>query len=87
MLKEGEDRINNEVLRLALGKDNIEARPIWKPMHLQPIFEQYPFYGDGTSDRLFKIGLCLPSGSNLTEYEIRMVISKIKNCFTVTTVQ
>ena len=87
VLKEGEDRINNEVLRLALGKDNIEARPIWKPMHLQPIFEQYPFYGDGTSDRLFKIGLCLPSGSNLTEYEIRMVISKIKNCFTVSTVQ
>lgn len=86
-VKEDDDRVSNESLRLALAKDNIEARPIWKPMHMQPIFADYPFYGDGTSEHLFQIGLCLPSGSNLTEYEIRMVISKIKNCFTPTAVQ
>lgn len=56
-----------EDLRLALEKENIESRPLWKPMHLQPVFEQYPFYGDGTSERLFRDGLCLPSGSNLTD--------------------
>lgn len=75
------DRITSNSLRLILAEDNIEARPVWKPMHMQPIFHKYPFYGDGTSERLFKLGLCLPSGSNLTEYEIRLVISKIKNCF------
>jgi dTDP-4-amino-4,6-dideoxygalactose transaminase len=75
------DRVTNDQLRLSLAQDNIEARPVWKPMHIQPIFSNYPFYGDGTSEKLFRIGLCLPSGSNLTEYEIRLVISKIKSCF------
>ena len=51
-----------EDVRLALDEDNIESRPLWKPMHLQPVFKEAPFYGDGTSDRLFEIGLCLPSG-------------------------
>ena len=54
-----------EDLRLALEKENIESRPLWKPMHLQPVFEEYPFYGDGTAEKLFANGLCLPSGSNL----------------------
>lgn len=61
--------LNREVIRLALEKENIESRPLWKPMHLQPVFADAPFYGDGTSEMLFDKGLCLPSGSNLTPTE------------------
>ena len=57
--------ITREDVRLALDAENIESRPLWKPMHLQPVFADSPFYGDGTSERLFEDGLCLPSGSNL----------------------
>lgn len=57
----------NHELRLALAKDNIESRPLWKPMHLQPVFTEAPFYGDDTSENIFTHGLCLPSGSNLTK--------------------
>jgi dTDP-4-amino-4,6-dideoxygalactose transaminase len=85
-LDDSVDRLTSEQLRLSLGDDNIEARPVWKPMHLQPVFNSYPFYGDGTAERLFRIGLCLPSGSNLTEYEIRLVINKIKGCFAISSV-
>ncbi|NEU08798.1 aminotransferase class I/II-fold pyridoxal phosphate-dependent enzyme [Flavihumibacter sp. R14] len=85
-LDESVDRLTSDQLRLSLGEDNIEARPVWKPMHMQPIFSNYPFYGDGTAEKLFRIGLCLPSGSNLTEYEIRLVINKIKSCFTTSSV-
>lgn len=85
LIKNNHEGVTSETLRLALAKDNIEARPIWKPMHLQPIFQPYPFYGNGVSNRLFNMGLCLPSGSNLTEYEIRMVISKIKSCLPIPT--
>jgi dTDP-4-amino-4,6-dideoxygalactose transaminase len=53
---------------------------LWKPMHLQPIFENAPFYGDGTSEKLFNDGLCLPSGSNLTDEE-RERIAKVINDF------
>lgn len=56
-----------EGLRLALADQNIESRPLWKPMHLQPIFKDAPFYGSGVSERLFNSGLCLPSGSNLSD--------------------
>jgi dTDP-4-amino-4,6-dideoxygalactose transaminase len=56
-----------EQLRLALGAQNIESRPLWKPMHLQPIFEKYPYYGGAVAQELFERGLCLPSGSNLTD--------------------
>ena len=56
---------SREDLRLALEADNIESRPLWKPMHLQPVFEQYPYYGGTVSEKLFQRGLCLPSGSNL----------------------
>ncbi|KAB8152160.1 aminotransferase class I/II-fold pyridoxal phosphate-dependent enzyme [Kordia sp. TARA_039_SRF] len=58
-----------EDLRLALWEDNIESRPLWKPMHLQPIFEKYPYYGSNICEKLFENGLCLPSGSNLTTQE------------------
>ncbi|MBC7746053.1 MAG: aminotransferase class I/II-fold pyridoxal phosphate-dependent enzyme [Flavobacterium sp.] len=85
-LEDEEGKITNDMMRLALAEDNIEVRPVWKPMHMQPVFSEFPFYGDGTAEHLFKVGLCLPSGSNLTEYEIRMVISKIKNCFSTSIV-
>ena len=56
-----------EALRLEFESQNIETRPLWKPMHLQPVFEMYPFYGTSVAVSLFENGLCLPSGSNLTE--------------------
>jgi dTDP-4-amino-4,6-dideoxygalactose transaminase len=62
--------LTRDKIRLALAEDNIEARPLWKPMHLQPVFEGLPFYGSGVCERLFNIGLCLPSGSNMTEEEM-----------------
>ena len=72
-----------EGLRLALEKENIESRPLWKPMHQQPIFEDCPRYLNGVSDALFERGLCLPSGSNLTEAELHRVTSSINTYFAV----
>lgn len=66
-----------EDIRLALEKENIESRPLWKPMHLQPVFAHAPFYGDGTSEKLFNDGLCLPSGSNLTLLDLERVVNGI----------
>ena len=60
---------SREELRLHLLEFNIESRPLWKPMHLQPVFEKCSFYGDGTSEEIFEKGLCLPSGSNLNDGE------------------
>ncbi|MCD8432708.1 DegT/DnrJ/EryC1/StrS family aminotransferase [Tenacibaculum finnmarkense genomovar ulcerans] len=57
---------SREDLRLSLLEDNIESRPLWKPMHLQPVFENTDYYGTDVSEKLFTDGLCLPSGSNLT---------------------
>jgi dTDP-4-amino-4,6-dideoxygalactose transaminase len=54
-------------LRLALEADNIESRPLWKPMHLQPVFADFPYYGGNVAEQLFENGLCLPSGSNVSE--------------------
>lgn len=65
----------------ALDEQNIETRPLWKPMHQQPVFKDVPRYLNGVSDNLFEKGLCLPSGSNLTENEINRVISAIKMYF------
>lgn len=70
-----------EELRLALEKENIESRPLWKPMHQQPIFKDAPMYSNGVSDDLFKRGLCLPSGSNLTDNELNRVVLAIKTYF------
>src|SRR5690606_23900912 len=58
-----------EDLRLAFLEDNIESRPLWKPMHLQPVFADAPYYGERIAEQLFENGLCLPSGSNLTDQE------------------
>lgn len=70
-----------EGLRLALEKENIESRPLWKPMHQQPVFSASPSYLNGVSDDLFERGLCLPSGSNLTDSELDRVISAINLYF------
>ncbi len=72
--------IDREALRLAFEAANIESRPLWKPMHLQPVFEKYPYYGTTVAETLFENGLCLPSGSNLTDEDrerIRKVIRSI----------
>ena len=68
-----------EDLRLALVKENIESRPLWKPMHLQPIFKSYPYYGDRVAQNLFENGLCLPSGSNLQDSDLE----RLQNSFDV----
>ena len=76
--------ISREEIRLALTAENIDCRPLWKPMHLQPVFSTAPYYGDGTSDKLFDNGLCLPSGSNLTNEDLHRVVSNIRERFMVT---
>lgn len=72
-----------EDLRLALDAANIESRPLWKPMHLQPIFAGCPYYGEGISDKLFDDGLCLPSGSILTTEDLDRVIAVIRDAFSI----
>jgi len=72
---------NREELRLELEKDNIESRPLWKPMHLQPIFKDAPFYGGTVSESLFNFGLCLPSGSNLSKNDKERIKSCVSNYF------
>jgi dTDP-4-amino-4,6-dideoxygalactose transaminase len=72
--------ISRETLRLAFEAANIESRPLWKPMHLQPVFCNYPYYGSAISETLFNNGLCLPSGSNLSEEDrgrIKSVVLKL----------
>lgn len=71
--------LTREVIRLALDEENIESRPLWKPMHQQPIFADSKAYIKGVSDKLFEDGLCLPSGSNLTEEEFE----RIFNCLDI----
>ena len=67
-----------EEVRLALEKENIESRPVWKPMHLQPVFEACRVRNGGVSERLFEKGLCLPSGSALTEQDLRRICKVVK---------
>jgi dTDP-4-amino-4,6-dideoxygalactose transaminase len=73
----GADR---EQIRLALDAQNIEARPLWKPMHMQPAYDEYPCVDRGVASGLFSKGLCLPSGSNLSHQDLDRVISVIKAC-------
>lgn len=75
--------ITREDIRLAFERDNIESRPLWKPMHLQPIFSECPFYGNGVSADLFEHGLCLPSGSNLTEEQFTRIFNVLTTLFRV----
>lgn len=69
--------ISREDIRLALEAENIEARPLWKPMHMQPVFKEYAFYGDGYCEYLFDRGLCMPSGSNLQEQDFERIFKAL----------
>ena len=79
--------IDRERLRLAFEAENIESRPLWKPMHLQPIFAKYPFYGGKVAESLFEKGLCLPSGSNLSDEDRERISNVIIKLFLNTNVQ
>ncbi|MFT4697399.1 MAG: dTDP-4-amino-4,6-dideoxygalactose transaminase [Flavobacteriaceae bacterium] len=80
ILFEKEDKVRSrENLRIFLQNFNIESRPLWKPMHLQPIYNDEKYYGDSNSSSLFERGLCLPSGSNLTENQLDRVKKAIDN--------
>ena len=75
--------IDRESLRVAFEAANIESRPLWKPMHLQPVFENYPYYGTKVSQTLFEKGLCLPSGSNLTDADRERIAAVVHDFFRV----
>lgn len=75
--------IDKEKLRLHLEKNNIESRPLWKPMHLQPVFKDCTSYVNGVSEDLFNRGLCLPSGTNMTTHNIRRVVDTIKELYEI----
>ena len=74
---------NVEALRIWLDKNEIEARPLWKPMHLQPVFAECPAYVNGVSESLFRTGLCLPSGPCVSEEDVRFIVSCIKQAIGV----
>ena len=67
-----------EDVRLALDEDNIESRPLWKPMHKQPVYKNCPAYVNGVSESLFKVGLCLPSGPYVTDRDIEYIVGGIR---------
>jgi dTDP-4-amino-4,6-dideoxygalactose transaminase len=73
--------ITREDVRLALEAENIESRPLWKPMHMQPVYKGSKFYGSGVCERLFVQGLCLPSGSNLTDGEFGRIFDVLSRIF------
>lgn len=73
--------ISRETLRLAFEANNIESRPLWKPLHIQPVFETHPYYGKKTAETLFENGLCLPSGSNLKMEELERIAIVIREVF------
>ena len=71
--------ITREDIRLALEKENIECRPLWKPMHLQPVFTHCKYYGTGVSEKLFEQGLCLPSGSNMSTDDMERIALRLRS--------
>ncbi|HJV18951.1 MAG TPA: DegT/DnrJ/EryC1/StrS family aminotransferase, partial [Sediminibacterium sp.] len=73
--------VSREMVRLALDAENIESRPLWKPMHMQPVYKGSKFYGTGICEHLFEQGLCLPSGSNLTENEFKRIFEVLTKIF------
>ncbi len=73
--------LTREIVRLTLDEENIESRPLWKPMHQQPIFANCKSYINGVSDKLFEEGLCLPSGSNLTDEEFDRIFESLDHIF------
>ena len=77
LIDENKTGANYETLRVELDKKNIETRPLWKPLHLQPIFSSAPAYVDGTSERLFHQGLCLPSGPCVSDEDVNYIVDSI----------
>lgn len=71
---------NVEAMRMALDEAGIESRPLWKPMHKQPVYRNNPCYVNGVSEALFKRGLCLPSGPCVTDDDVRYIVKQIKAC-------
>lgn len=71
---------NVEAMRVALDKAGIESRPLWKPMHLQPVYRNNPAYVNGVSEALFKRGLCLPSGPWVTDEDVAYIVDRMKAC-------
>lgn len=69
---------NVEAMRVCLDKAGIESRPLWKPMHLQPVYANNPAYVNGISEGLFKRGLCLPSGPYVTDEDVRYIVNEMK---------
>jgi pyridoxal phosphate-dependent aminotransferase EpsN len=74
----GTTGVDREAIRLALEAENIEARPVWKPMHLQPVFAGCDRHGGAVAEDLFSRGLCLPSGSNLTQGQLERVVGIVE---------
>lgn len=70
---------NVEAMRMAFDAAGIESRPLWKPMHRQPVYKDNPSYVDGTSERLFKIGLCLPAGPHVSDNDVEYIVNTIKD--------
>ena len=80
LIDKEETGVDCEELRVFLDGKGIETRPLWKPMHLQPVFAGNPCYADGTSEKLFEKGLCLPAGPCVTDEDVAYIVSEIKNC-------
>ena len=70
--------IDYETLRQRLDEANIETRPLWKPMHLQPVYKDAPCYVNGVSERMFGLGLCLPSGPYVSDEDVHYIVNEIK---------
>ncbi len=68
-----------EDIRLALEAENIESRPVWKPMRMQPVFAGCEYAGSGVTEALFRDGLCLPSGSNLSSTDLERVVGVVRS--------
>lgn len=73
--------VSIETIQKNLEKDKIESRPVWKPMHLQPVFSSAPYFGGTVAEQLFKTGLCLPSGSNLTREDLDRISMAVRSVF------
>ena len=70
---------NVEALRVYLLDAKIEARPVWKPMHKQPVYKNAPAYVNGVSEEVFKVGMCLPAGPYVTDDDVRYIVETIKS--------
>ena len=71
---------NYDEVRCKLDEQGIETRPLWKPMHLQPVYATNPCYVNGVSERLFNIGLCIPAGPWVTDEDVVYIVEQIKGC-------